>query len=150
MLFTLVNVVTTGKLDASLQAGKIFLQHSNAIFRACNQSGGFDCLKSVVSFFVDAGVAIAVEVLKVSAPHQLLITLVLDGVELFDSAVVCGEQRGDFVRGAIEELTYRQMPTTVIVASSPIYMRAIDSRGLQAASWTMALPFTPRRAGKLT
>jgi hypothetical protein len=142
LLFTLVNVVTTGKLDASLEAGKIFLQHSNAIFRACNQSGGFDCLKSIVSFFVDAGVTIAVEVLKVSTPHQRLITLVLDGVELFDSAVSCGEELGDFVRGAIEELTRRQMPTTAIVARSPIYMRAINSQGLRAGFLNDGTPVT--------
>ncbi len=142
LLFTLVNVVTTGKLNASLEAGKIFLQHSNSIFRACNQSGGFDCLKSVVSFFVDAGVAIAVEVLKVSTPHQLLITLVLDGVQLFDSAVSCGEELGNFVRGAVEELTYRQMPTTAIVARSPIYMRAINSQGLRAGFLDDGTPVT--------
>lgn len=142
LLFTLVNVVTTGKLNASLEAGKIFLQHSNSIFGACNQSGGFDCLKAVVSFFLDAGVAIAVEVLKVSTPHQLLITLVLDGVQLFDSAVSCGEELGDFVRSSIEEFTHRGMPTTALVARSPIYMRAIDSQGLRAGFLDDGTPVT--------
>jgi hypothetical protein len=127
-----IDGLTAGSLSAAQEAGKLYLVHSTSIFLACNQAGGWPCQKAVGRFFVDAGVTIATEVIKSLAPHKVLITLIKDGIFLFDSSQSCGESIGHFVRAAIEEARHHRQSVNAVVARSPIYIRVIDSSGRRA------------------
>jgi len=119
------------RVGASTEAARLFLVHIGSISIAC-QAYDWTCMTTTARFLIDAAVLLGTELIEGLSPHKWIITLVKDGIFLFQSSYACGDKLGKFVRASIEEARHRGEPVNAVVARSPVYICAVDGSGRRA------------------
>lgn len=120
-----------GAAGTAEEAGSIFLTQAPRVFAACNNAPFWDadCLRAWIDLSFEVGFA----AVKRFLPHEIIITLVKNGLQLLWSSAECAANlTKHYIRAAIEEAKHRDVDINAVAALSPVNVHAMDSSGRRA------------------